>query len=90
VKSHPINEDNERAAIALIQFKDDPEVAITCFNLLKDKEVLKDPCLPTYLVLACEGLQEPQREEFIKIASSNDLNKQIREDMKAIIHAWQA
>lgn len=88
VKGRPINEDNERAAIGLIQFKDDPEVALTCFQLLKDPAVQRDPCLPTYLALACEGLDLQKRKEFIEFAKDNKLPKQLKEDMKTLIHAW--
>jgi len=90
VQGYPLNEDNERAAIALIQFKDDPEVAATCFKLLKDPEVQKDPCLPTYLVLACEGLKEKLlREEFVALSKQESLPRPLREDIKAVIHAWK-
>lgn len=90
VKGHPINEDNERAAIALIQFKDDPEVSQVCFDLLKDPEVQKDVCLPTYLVLVCEGLAAGlKREEFIALSKQGNLSSQLKTDMKAIIKGWQ-
>ncbi|MBA3723185.1 MAG: hypothetical protein H0W88_12400 [Parachlamydiaceae bacterium] len=91
VKGHPINEDNEKAAIALIQFKDEPEVAMTCFKYLQEPIVQKDPCLPTYLVLACEGLKgEAERDQFRALAKSESLPKQLREDMKVIVKAWEA
>lgn len=90
VKKHPINEDNERAAIALIQFKDDPEVAKTCFNLLQDRDVQKDPCLPTYLVLACSALKgTPLEEPFRQMSEQPSLSRSLREDIKAIIHEWE-
>lgn len=86
VKGHPINEDNEKAAIGLIQFKDDPVVAKTCFQLLKDPAVQKDPCLPTYLVLACEGLKGlPEEAELIAFSKDEKLSKQLRNDIKAML-----
>ena len=53
----PLNFDNERAAIALVEFRHDPEVAKACFDLLQDPEAQKDIPLCTYLTLACEGLK---------------------------------
>ena len=91
VKSHPINEDNERAAIALIHFKDQEEVAAICFDLLKNKEMQKDPCLLTYLTLICEGLKDPiKREEFRDLAKSGILPKLLTADLKAIIQEWES
>lgn len=91
VAGHPITEDNERAAIALIQFKEDPEVAKACFKLLHDPEVQKDPCLPTYLILACEGLKgTKEQEEFLALAKRPDLFKTFKQDMEAVIHSWES
>jgi hypothetical protein len=89
VKGHPINEDNERAAIGLIQFKDDPEVTETCFKLLQDSAVQKDPCLPTYLVMVCEGLKDPdKRQSFQALAKEAHLPHQLKEDIKVILRDW--
>lgn len=91
VKGHPINEDNERAAIALIQFKEDSEVSQICLNLLKDPTVQKDVCLPTYLVLVCEGLvDENLRKEFISLSQQSHLPASLKSDMQAVIRAWQS
>lgn len=90
VAGRPLNEDNERAAIALIVFRDDPEVSSTCFELLKQPDIQKDPCLPTYLTLACAGLQDPtQKEAFKQMAKQPHLSPLLKEDMKAIIHEWE-
>lgn len=90
VAGHPINEDNERAAIALIQFKEDESVAMTCLRLLHDPTVQQDLCLSTYLVLACEGLRAfAKRQEFIRLSQDQHFPLQLREDMKGIIQAWQ-
>ena len=85
----PLNEDNEKAAIALIAFKDDEEVALHCFDLLAQADVQEDPCLPTYLVLACEGLKDSaKRAAFQTMADNPGFDKQLREDMHAITHLW--
>ncbi len=90
VKGRPINEDNERAAIALIAFREDLEVAQTCFDLLQQPDIQKDLYLPTYLVLACTGLYgTPQQERFIQLAKQKDLPQLLHEDIIGVIHDWE-
>ncbi len=89
LKSSPINEDNERAAIALISFKDEEEVANCCLDLLKREDVKKDPSLPTYLVLACAGLKDPfKRQALIDMSKDSALSSVLRHDIKAVIDEW--
>lgn len=89
IKGKPLNEDNEKAAIALIAFKDEDGVADFCFDLLKQPDILKDLCLPTYLVMTCEGLKDPvNRQAFNLMALNEKLPPALRTDMKAIIHSW--
>ncbi len=56
LKSTPITFDNERAAVALIAFKEDPEVSKTCLNMLLNPEMRQQSPLATYLTITCEGL----------------------------------
>ncbi len=89
IAGRPLNEDNEKAAIALIAFKDEDEVANRCFELLQYPDIQKDPCLPTYLALVCAGLKDPdKRSAFREMAKSSDLPLILREDMKGIMHDW--
>jgi HEAT repeat protein len=82
----PYNQDNEKAALALIQFKDDPKVIQACLDMLKDPEVLKDIPLSTYLVLACEDIQEEaQKAELKKISEDSKLSKMLKKDIEAIL-----
>lgn len=82
----PLNEDNERAAIAILAFKEDPEVSEACLNLLKDPDVRQDLSLATYLVLGCENLKDPkQRAAFKELADDPKTPKALRQDFKAII-----
>lgn len=86
----PLNEDNERAAIALIEFKDDPIVAEACFKMLQEADVQRDLPLSTYLVLACEELNKtPYKEAFTAMASDPKLHKALRQDVKAIVDSWK-
>lgn len=90
LNGRPINEDNEKAAIALIAFKDDEEVANHCFDLLQQPDIQKDPCLPTYLVLACSGLKDPVRHQALKVMSKDPkLPSLLREDIKGVMHDWE-
>lgn len=86
LKSHPINNDNERAAIALATFKDDPEVAQACFELLKEVDILKNIPFATYLILCCEGLKGmPQWQEFTALADDPHMPKSLQQDIKALL-----
>lgn len=88
--SRPINYDNERAAIALLQFKDDPEVMDTCFTMLKELDLKKHTVLATYLVLACEGLKDQKsRKEFQTLAKAASTPKMLQPDFKTILQHWE-
>jgi hypothetical protein len=89
VNGRPINEDNERAAIGLIAFKDEEKVASLCLDLLQQSDVQKDPCLPTYLALCCAGLQDSEKRAAFKILSEDKrLPSLLRKDMEGVIHEW--
>jgi len=89
LKSKPITEDNERAAIGLIQFKDIPEVAHTCFELLKEPAVRASIPFSTYLVLACEGLiSKEDREAFAKLVQDPATPSILHVDIKAVVRGW--
>lgn len=90
LNGRPINEDNEKAAIALIAFKDDEGVANYCFDLLQESAIQKDPCLSTYLVLACSGLKDPVRRQALKVMSKDTrYSSLLREDIQGVIHEWE-
>lgn len=91
VHGRPLNVDNERAAIALITFKDDPEVSEACFQMLQDLEVRRHAPLATYLALSCEGLADPQsRKKFRELIKDPSIPKILRQDIEAIAHGWEA
>jgi HEAT repeat protein len=87
--SRPINLDNERAAIALAYFKDDPEVAATCFKMLTELDLNAQPIFATYLVLACEGLNVTEREAFIALMDAPKTPKMLKQDMQIIAKQWK-
>jgi hypothetical protein len=89
VQGKPLNADNEKAAIALIAFKEDPEVGNVCLKMLQDPSVFKDEILATYLILVCEGLnQTSQQQEFRALADHNLFPKNLQRDLQVIINAW--
>lgn len=91
VNSEPLNFDNERAAIALVRFKDDPEVAQNCLNMLLKPAVWKDPNLTLHLILACEGLQDPKlQKQFGALLSEPNFPKMLIQDVKLVVKSFAA
>ncbi|MFI0435672.1 MAG: hypothetical protein ACH350_08125 [Parachlamydiaceae bacterium] len=90
VNGRPINEDNEKAAIALIAFKDDEKVANDCFDLLEQIEIKKNACFSTYLVLICAGLKDPLRRQALNVMSKNaHVPSHLREEIKMVMCDWK-
>lgn len=85
----PLNEDNEKAAMALISFKDEPLVAETCFDLLKRIAVKTHLPLATYLILVCAGLKtDERRSAFAAMAQDPSFPKIFITDIKTIVKSW--
>lgn len=90
LRSRPITEDNERAAIALIHFKDDPDIAKACLEMVKDPAIRKIVPLSVYLVLACEGLQEVEdRKAFRALLDDGATPSILKTDIKSILKLWE-
>ncbi len=90
VHGRPLNEDNEKAAIALIAFKEDEEVSKASLDMLKDADVRKDIPLSTYLILACEGLREEKdRRSFLDLAKEPSTAKILHQDIQAVAKTWE-
>lgn len=86
----PLNEDNEKAAIALLPFKDDQEVAKASFQLLKELNMKTDSYLATYLILIVEGLTDSNlRNDFEAFSKLPDIPKTLRNDFKVVFDQWQ-
>lgn len=84
--ARPINHDNEQAAVALIRFKNDPEVSAACLQMLKEIDLKKHEALATYLVLACEGLtSKADIQQLADIAHLASTPKTLKQDILAII-----
>jgi len=80
----PLTIDNEHAALALSWFKDDPEVSASCLKILQEIDLPKNELLATFLVLACESLTPPLRQELLAIAGHPKISKALRNDILII------
>lgn len=81
----PITIDNERAAIALSSFKDDPEIPRICLQMLKEIDLKKEIAFATYLVLNCENLPTEEKKELLKIANDPNTPKPLKLDIQSIV-----
>lgn len=90
LNGRPLTYDTERAAIALIPFKHDPEVAKTCLEMLQEKDVIRNISLATYLILACDELTDPtQKNTFKNLLQNPSLPKELVHDVQAIVKGWK-
>jgi len=90
VKGKPITEDNERAAIALIHFKEDPLVAKSCLDLLHNETFRQTLPLAVFLTLACEGLNEnSDKEKFTALLEDKATPEMLKPDIRAISSSWK-
>jgi len=89
IQGRPLTYDNTNAAFALTVFADDPEVAIACFEQLKQPEVRDKPLLRTYLLCCCTSIRETaEKEEFIRASEDPNFPPELRSEMKSLIHDW--
>lgn len=89
LQGKPLTGDNDQAAVALIIFKDDPEVATTCLKMLQELDIPKHLFLATYLVLCCEGLASQQEQkDLLALAEKASTPKNIRQDIAAVAKTW--
>lgn len=89
VKGRPVNEDNERAAIALFYFKEDPEVTRICLELLQNPFFRKDQVLVSYLIFVCEGMKNVEdRLRFRELMEDPELPSFMKSEMQNMVRAW--
>lgn len=89
-KSKPFTTDNERAAIALIAFKDREDAGKAALDLLKIPELRQKTPYSSYLALVCEGIKnEEDRKEFIKLAEDPLSPKILKDDIQMISKLWK-
>lgn len=90
LNGHPITDDNERAAVALVAFEEDDEVVQACWKILQTLDCKQFLGFAIYLVLTCEGLTNPDdRNDFRKFANTEQLPRQLKTEMANVIHSWK-
>lgn len=90
LEGKPLNEDNEKAAIALVCFQEDPLVSAKCLDLLEDPQVVADLSLSIYLILVCAGLKDPEkRARFRSFSESLPKNSPLRQDAAVVMRKWE-
>lgn len=86
VKAKPYNYDNEKAALVLISFSEDPEVRRLALELLEDKEVQRQETFADYLILICENLQSDEEKNHIRrLIETGDFSPSLKRDMQAVL-----
>jgi hypothetical protein len=84
-KSTPITQDNEKAAIALVNFSGDERVAEACLSTLMDSKFLEHPLLATYLILSCEGLREKKSlQKFSSLLDHPSITESLCEEIRLL------
>ncbi len=87
ISSTPPAEDNERAAIALICFKDDPEVQKTLLTLLENEKIQKSFPLNSYIAILFDQAKDPSiQQQFKSIAEKAP--KDLQKEMTQITKEW--
>lgn len=85
----PLSESNERAAVALIHFRHDPEVARMGLQLLKDTDFRTNHTLMGYLIVIGEGLKGlPEATVFKALKEDTSLPKLLRDDIDEVTRHW--
>lgn len=89
LKSQPFSDDNQKAAVALVHFKDDRDIAKTAFELLKSGEYADHPSFLGYLIVICESLKGSELEGAFKaLQNDEELPQLLRQDIEDITKKW--
>ena len=89
VQGMPLNNDNAKAASALLIFKDEEHVAPLCLQLLMREEMRRDPLFASYLSYVCEGLKSAsERNSFIALADDPKTPKSLKREIETIAKSW--
>lgn len=87
--ARPITPDNERAALALIQFKEDPHVQKTAIEMLQEPSVRNNPLLPVYLSLIFEETKDAVvQKRFREILEDAATPKTLRREMELVAKSF--
>lgn len=85
----PLSESNERAAVALIHFRHEPNVALLALKLMKESIFRQNHTLMGYLIVIGEGLKGlPEASSFAALQEDTSLPKLLRDDIAEIVRHW--
>jgi hypothetical protein len=89
IQQAPISESNERAAVALIHFRQDLEVARLSLKLMKEPSVRANHTLMGYLIVISEGLKGTEEAKFFQaLKDDTSLPKLLRDDIEEVTRHW--
>jgi hypothetical protein len=85
----PFNDDNEKAAVALIHFRDHNDVASKVLNLLILNVFHEHPNIIGHLIIICESLVCPiKRKQFATLQNCSNFPEMLKQDIKEITQRW--
>ena len=89
LKHKPYSRNNEHAAICLLEFGDDPEIASCCLDVLKEVKSLKNNSFAAYLVFGCAGLEKDQeRKDFKDLLAKLEPKSDLAREMQIVCSNW--
>lgn len=89
LQARPFTEDNQKAAFALVHFREDFVVAATGYRLLTDEQFEERSCFLNSLVMICEGLAGTSLAPlFQRLQDDDRLPQLIRQDVREVIENW--
>jgi len=87
--ARPVTSDNEKAALALIQFKEDPQVQKTALEMLEEPTVRNNPLLPVYLSLIFEETKDSAlQKRFRELLEDAATPKTLRREMEMVAKSF--
>lgn len=90
LQAERITRDNERAAIALVHFKDDLEVSEICWQLLQREDIRQHLPLSLFLAMCCSGLTNPgDRQDFRELFASSRIDYELKAEMRSVLEGWK-
>lgn len=89
LQARPFTEDNQKAAFALVHFREDFLVAATGYRLLTDEQLEHRSCFLNSLVMICEGLAGTSlAPHFQQLQDDDRLPQLIRQDVREVVENW--
>lgn len=90
LSQEPLNMDNTHAAIALVPFREDDEVAKAALDLLEKVAHLDaQKVLSSYLILVAGGLKQPQdKQRLVSLSLNQEIPLDVKSDLREVVKPW--